>query len=216
MPVVGEVVYFGVGVPRRHGVLRHGFLDRLGPGTGFLIGAERHRPRFTRPVALQASGIKDRRDVLGKGRRVGRKRGRGQGEETGGDGGHFHTVINLTWLLLGFWDGTSDSATPGSMTRLRKRSPRPMILAADSRVRYLRSQPDYPQVPALTCGVITPGVSQGKPADRRIDVSGADDTPWRPSTARRVAEWSAGEHGHRLTLTLNDVAHCGINGRAGS
>ena len=56
-------------VPRRHRALHDVVLDRTRPGSGVLIGNERHRRDLARPVTGRAVLVKDRRDVLGEGHR---------------------------------------------------------------------------------------------------------------------------------------------------
>ena len=50
-------------MPRRHRPVTHFISDRLGPGTDFLVGHQRHRRDFARAVALGAVLVQDRRDI---------------------------------------------------------------------------------------------------------------------------------------------------------
>ncbi len=56
-----------LGLPRRHGTVRHARANRPGPGTNLLVAQERHGRALSRAMTLDAFPIEDRRSVPGKG-----------------------------------------------------------------------------------------------------------------------------------------------------
>src|ERR1039457_5642925 len=67
-PVIREMSEARVGKPRRHSSSNHRFAYRLGPGPGLQIGQQRHWRDLARPVALLASLLEYRQNVLVEGR----------------------------------------------------------------------------------------------------------------------------------------------------
>ena len=65
--VVGELAVLRVGVPRRHALLGHDFLDGLGPGAGVIVSQQRHRANLTGAVTLLAMLLQNAADVPGIG-----------------------------------------------------------------------------------------------------------------------------------------------------
>ena len=78
--VVLERAVVRIGAPRRHLAVRDLRADRLRPRARVLVGDQRHRRDFARPMAADAAGVEDRRDVTREGRRL--RRGRRTQSET--------------------------------------------------------------------------------------------------------------------------------------
>ena len=86
--VIGELAVLGVGVPRRHPLLAHNFVNHPSPADGLFIAGQCERTDFSRPVTGDAIVLKDAADLFGV-RHVAIRLRREDATNVAADGGDF-------------------------------------------------------------------------------------------------------------------------------